>query len=302
MISARPRPSSRQGRLILRGSISFFALLLAVGLACSPLPPLSPVPAATVTAAPTASISPSSTPSPVPPTPLPLDSGWLGLAPGLEQRTLRVTNPAGDTIETMTLLRIEPANYQFDVLYTPGQARTVQQWAADSGATVTLNAGYYTPEYIASGLVVVDGVPHGQSYSDFGGMLAVRPDGVQVRWLSELPYDPNEPLTAAVQSFPMLIRPGGVLGFPEEDGVPARRTVIAQDRAGSIIIAVCPFGAFTLHKLATYLLQSDLDLEVALNLDGGTSTGLSLSFGAERIEIPSIVPVPAVITLRPKII
>lgn len=238
----------------------------------------------------------------MPSTPLPPDSGWLDLAPGLEQRTLRVTNPAGDIIETMTLLRIEPANYQFDVLYTPGKARTVQQWAADSGAAVTLNAGYYTPEYIATGLVVVDGASHGQSYSDFGGMLAVRQDGVQVRGLSDLPYDPNEALMAAVQSFPMLIWPGGVLGFPEEDGVPARRTVIGQDRAGRIVIAVCPTGGFTLHELAIYLLQSDLDLAAALNLDGGTSSGLSLSFGAERIEIPSIVPVPAVITIRPKTI
>jgi uncharacterized protein YigE (DUF2233 family) len=211
-------------------------------------------------------------------------------------------DPAGEIIETITLLRIVPASYQFSVLYTPGSARTVQQWAADSQVIITLNAGFYTPEYIATGLVIVDGVRHGQSYDGYGGMLAVRQEGVQVRSLADTPHDPNEPLLAAVQSFPVLIKPGGVLGFPEEDGITARRTVIAQDRGGRIIIVVCPHGSFTLHQLATFLLDSDLDLDTALNLDGGTSTGLSFTLGEEHFEVPSLVPVPAVITIRPKLI
>ncbi len=96
----------------------------------------------------------------------------------------------------------------------------------------------------------------------------------------------------------MLIKPGGVLGIPEDDGIAARRTTIAQDRDGRIII-VCPQGAFTLQGLAIYLLRSDLGLDVALNLDGGSSTGLSLRLGEERLEIPSLLPVPAVITISP---
>jgi uncharacterized protein YigE (DUF2233 family) len=200
----------------------------------------------------------------------------------------------------VTLLRIEPAGYRFEVLYDPERPRTVQQWAADSGATITINGGYFTPELTALGLVVTNGVYHGQSYDDFAGMLAVGPDGVQVRWLRDRPYNPGEPLLAAVQSFPVLIKPGGVMGFPEEDGMLARRTVIAQDRAGQIVIAICPNGTFTLHQLAAYLLQTDLELDIALNLDGGPSSGLSLAIEEERIEIPSYVPVPVVITIKSK--
>jgi len=119
-----------------------------------------------------------------------------------------------------------------------------------------------------------------------------------VLWLKDDPYKPSEPLLAAVQSFPVLIKPGGVLGFPEEDGISARRTVIAQDRAGRIVIIICPNGTFTLHQLASYLVQTDLELDIALNLDGGTSTGLSLLVGEELVEIPSYVPVPAVIAIK----
>ncbi len=77
------------------------------------------------------------------------------------------------------------------------------------------------------------------------------------------------------------------------------RTAIAQDRDGRVVIIVCPQGAFTLRGLAIYLLGSNLELDVALNLDGGASTGLSLRLGKERLEIPGLLPVPAVITISP---
>jgi uncharacterized protein YigE (DUF2233 family) len=299
-------PAQRRHRLP-PGLVAFVVLTVAAALACSlrPAAPLAPTQASptatqarvTPTVAHTA-IPPTPTPVPATATPLPPDSGWLRAAPGLERRTLRLFNGDGNVLETVTVLRIEPGSHRFEVLYRPDAPRTVQEWAADGGAVITLNAGYFTPEYTALGLVVADGVHYGQSYGDFAGMLAVRPDGVQVRWLQDQPYHPDEQLVAAVQSFPVLIKPGGVLGFPEEDGIPARRTVIGQDRAGRIVIIVCPNGTFTLNRLAHFLLQADLELEIALNLDGGNSTGLFLSVGSERIVIPSYTAVPAVISVQ----
>ena len=130
--------------------------------------------------------------------------------------------------------------------------------------------------------------------------MAVAPAGVEVRSLETEPYDPSEPLTAAVQSFPLLIKPGGLLGYPEEDGIPSRRTVIGQDTQGNILVILCPNGTFTLHALALELLESDLDLDVALNLDGGTSAGLWVASGKAEIKIPSLVAVPAVILIDPR--
>ena len=54
-------------------------------------------------------------------------------------------------------------------------------------------------------------------YTRFGGWFAARP------------HTPDEPLQYALQSFPMLVKPGGILGYPDEDGRPARRTVIGMD-------------------------------------------------------------------------
>jgi hypothetical protein len=50
--------------------------------------------------------------------------------------------------------------------------------------------------------------------------------------------------------------------------------------------------------LAVFLVESDLRIDAALNLDGGGSTGLWLAAGDAQIEIDSFNPVPSVITVE----
>ncbi len=206
-------------------------------------------------------------------------------------------------VERVTLVRLDPGQVRFRVLYNPGEGRRVSEWVSslrDAGWSplLVVNGGYFTPEYTATGLLVSNGRVYGTTYSGFGGMFAVLPGRrVEVRWLVARPYDPAEVLVEAVQSFPVLVRPGGVLGFPPDadDGRTARRTVVAQDRSGWVLFIVAQDGFFSLHALARWLLESDLDLDVALNLDGGQSTGLYFRTGRATVQIDSGVSVPAVI-------
>ena len=139
----------------------------------------------------------------------------------------------------------------------------------------------------AIGVVVSNGERFGSTLGSFAGMFAVTPEGTGQRALAHdaWPYDPNEPLAEALQSFPVLVKPGGQMGFPADadDGTPDRRTVIGQDRAGRIVIVVAPGGLLSLHEMATFLSGADLDLNVALNLDGGSSTGIWLVSGERKV-------------------
>jgi hypothetical protein len=68
-----------------------------------------------------------------------------------------------------------------------------------------------------------------------------------------------------------------------------------MDRDGRLVFLVASIGNFTLHRLSAYLVQSDLDLDIAVNLDGGPSSGMLL---AEPFEvIPAYAPLPIVITV-----
>ncbi len=228
------------------------------------------------------------------------DTGWVTLHPGLERRLINLFDPSGVRREYLYILRLDPRQYSLDVAYNP-RPRSLAAWQAQTGALAVVNGGYYRVEngaYLPDGLIVADGKAYGQSYGDYAGMLAVSSRRVELRWLQQRPYDAGEPLLAALQSFPLLVKPGGVLGFPAqaEDHQHARRTVIAQDKAGRILLILAPRGSFTLYQIGRYLTDSDLGLNIAMNLDGGPSTGLLLADPYE--EIPDSPALPIVILVR----
>jgi hypothetical protein len=257
---------------------------------------MSPSPAApTATLTPTITPSPSSTPTATPAPTAVLDSGWTLLQPGLERRSIDFYGGPHQQVEALYLLRLDPSLFRLDVAYheTP---QNLEDWQKETNALIVLNGAYFSIEnekYIPNGLTIINGQAFGSTYGSFAGMLAISDDGAEVRWLAERPYDPYEPLRAALQSFPLLVKPGGVLGFPveHEDNIKARRTVIAQDRSGRILFLIAPRGHFTLHQLSFYLTTSDLDLHIALNLDGGPSTGIFLASPREIIPAQTLSPI-----------
>lgn len=251
-----------------------------------------PVDTATPTATLTVTPTPSATPEPIP-------SEWEELQPGLERRTLEIEQD-GQYLDSVYILRLEPEYFQFGVAYDP-QGLTLENWQAQTKAQIVINGGYFRLEnevYIPNGLTVIDSIAMGSSFGDFGGMFAVSGSGPELRWLALQPYDPNESLQAALQSFPILVKPGGELGFgaEHEDNVQARRSVIAQDQAGRILLIIAPQGNLTLHQLSATLTNADLEIDIAINLDGGPSSGILLADPSEKI--PAVSPLPIVITVH----
>ena len=257
--------------------------------------------------APTSSFTPSQTQSPAlaltstaSPTLVVPDTGWEQLRPGLERRIINLLGDTGEHFEHLYMLRLEPDYFQFDVAYHPGP-QTLQAWQSETRSLIVLNGGYFRQENGASvpnGLTVVGGEVIGSTYGEFAGMFAVTRDGPELRWLAQEPYDPNEPLLAALQSFPVLVKPGGEMGFPEqdEDNRAARRSVVAMDRSRRVLFIVASAGNFTLHTLSAYLVASDLELDIAINLDGGPSSGILLASPME--EVPAYALLPIVIIAR----
>ena len=236
--------------------------------------------------------SPTNTPSP---TPEPIDTGWQSATTGSEIRTIEVYTSFG--LERLTIVRLDPAHMRFRVLYAQGDPRALGTWAYEIGALLVVNGGYFSEDYRALGLTVSNGQIIGSSYGNYAGMFAVTQDeAVSVRWLRASPYNPGEYLSEAIQCFPVLVKPGGLMGFPADgdDGRTARRTVVAQDYAGNILFLVAPRGYFNLHELAVWLSASDLGINIALNLDGGPSSGLWMPGYAS---VDSIAPVPLVIAV-----
>jgi uncharacterized protein YigE (DUF2233 family) len=230
-------------------------------------------------------------------TSVPHDTGWQTIEPGVEYRELMIEQ--GDRSDRLRLARIDPALTRLRVLYDPERPRRVSAWLSESQALVAVNGNFFDPQNHALGLVIQDGQQRdGIAYEGFGGMLAVSGDEVRVRWNAQEPYG-GEPLTYALQNFPMLVLPGGSPNPDiDDDGRASPRTAVAQDRSGHILFVTSPLPTFTLAEFGQWLAASDLDLEAALNLDGGTSSGLVLRSGNRDLGTDSWVEVPNVIVVE----
>jgi hypothetical protein len=78
--------------------------------------------------------------------------------------------------------------------------------------------------------------------------------------------------------------------------------VVAVDRSGNLLFIVTPSSAFTLHGMGVWLANSDLDIDTALNFDGGSSSGLAVWMPTGEWGFDSSNRVPAVVTVDVKVL
>jgi len=233
--------------------------------------------------------------TPQPPTPILTATpsaapGWGWAALGVETRTL--IPPGLGPLSQVILYRFDPAHVTFKAHVAGVPLRSGEWRTALPNALGSVNANFFTPENIPIGLVVSDGGVIGASLVNRGGMFQVSNGVARVRSLIEEPYN-GELLEQAVQGFPMLVvNRQPIYQEPRVDRT-SRRTVVAQDSAGRILILITPLLGMTLNEAAAFLsADGELDIVYALNLDGGGSTLLVAPNG---VELPSFDPVPVVL-------
>lgn len=242
---------------------------------------------------PTVVASPSSTQTP------PI---WTNLTPGIGERYIPVNAPDSEEPFYIYALRLDPTRVVFQVHYDREQARSIEEWQAATGAAIVLNGGFFSGNNTPVGRIVVDGWLYGYPL-DYGddsvgvpGLFAVLDNKVSIYGLGRSSFSPRGlRFDYAVESYPLLLLPGGQPTFPVDTGKLARRTVIGVDEWGYVIILLSDTPSLSLHELADWLAGSDLYLDSALNLDGGRSSGLMVSLRGETRYFPAYVPLPIVI-------
>lgn len=223
---------------------------------------------------------------------------WTQAQPGIELRREHWKS-AGGNEDTVTITRFDPQKVHFSVGYQPDKPLALKDWMKQSQALAVINGGYFNAQNVATALVIANGQAYGASYQGTGGMFSVDSQGnPSIQALSEQPYDPNtQQLQQATQCRPMLIVNQKRTQF-QENAATSPRSVIAQDTQGRFLFIVSPTQAFSMDELADLLEQSDLSLKTALNLDGGTSTGLYLHAGDQNVSLDSINALPIVIIVK----
>jgi uncharacterized protein YigE (DUF2233 family) len=202
--------------------------------------------------------------------------------------------------DSIALVRIDPAQVRIRVAYNPQAPKKLSEWVNAIHPLVAINGGFFEENYKATALSITDGIASGASYQGFGGMLTVKSDGsVELVSLLEHSSSPGKDVLQAIQSFPRLVWDGQVI--PKLDNEQrARRTAVAIDHTGHLLLIVSDTPLWTLAELGQWLKASDLEIVHALNLDGGPSTGLAIQAPGASVLVDSQGLLPQLLIIEEK--
>ena len=216
------------------------------------------------------------------------ESAWQSIADGMEWRTLL---PNGDELAQIVVIRIEPGRFRFRAIYREGDPQSLAAWRAlEPSASLIINANFFDRDHRVLGVVVSDGIRYGAAYSDRGGLFVQRSGSPTVTSTLSPQSQIDSSVQQAIQGFPLLVDQGQPAYVGSPHGERNRRTLIAEDKSGNILIMVSPFLGLSLHELSAYLPETGLEIVTAVNLDGGGSTMLALP--AADYFLPSFDAVP----------
>lgn len=197
---------------------------------------------------------------------------WVAVSPSFDRRVMRLTRE-GKTYE-LIVYRFGKSEVEARLRYQNPPLR-LEEWAALAPNDLVINGAYFTDEYLPTGRFVSEGKTIvNVAYEDDRSGTVILDDGGLALYDTAEQIIPKRLWRNSFQTYPVLIHRSGTPGVQEDSEKLARRTVLGEDAAGNGYVIIVDRTPISLYALMQILLASDLDLAMALNLDGGPSTGL----------------------------
>lgn len=168
---------------------------------------------------------------------------------------------------------------------SPGQTKLASS-LADSGCVAGVNGGYFHSDFRPVGLVIADGkeIHPFEKAKLLAGVLTW--NGSRMEIVRSSKFSRSADIRQAIQCGPMLVEEGHpTAGLNSERA--ARRTIIATDGRGhwAMIYLTSVTLADAARILTTPAALGDWTPSSALNLDGGSSSGLWAAASPEAVSL-----------------
>lgn len=179
-----------------------------------------------------------------------------------------------EKVDTVIVVKIDPKKNRFRIFYDKN-TKTIEEWQRLTGASVVFNGSYFRENLEPCSLVISDGQVKGPAFNRYmKGMFLAEPrkDGLPRATIIDL-SKMSFLWTASIweqglQSFPLLVDRSGSIKVNATD-LRASRTVICTTKDDFVLVIHSEEAYFTLYDLAKFLKSLSLNLDAALNLDGG---------------------------------
>ena len=249
---------------------------------------------------------------------------WDRLGRGLAVTVWDPGSGCAGVVPALLLVRIDPERFQFSTYHFRDEGvaapLTIQEWQQRTKATIVFNAGLFREDYSYLGLLLKEGRSLGSGvHPRWKGLFVAEPARVGLRKarvldLASESFQIEAPPYREVAQSLMLVDASGRPRV-RHTGKRARQTVVAEDRAGNIILIKTAAEA-PLWELAVCLRDGVLNLHHAMVMDGGSSSDLAFAAALLRprdsgTRAPTWqhmvdgagtahIPLPAVIGLTPR--
>ena len=220
-------------------------------------------------------------------------------APGVE--VIETECSSGDKTARLTAILFSDRQHTLRVIDSPAPGNaTLENTLRRENAIAGVNGGYFQPDFRPVGLAIIDGktlTPFKQAKL-LSGIIGVTPkDAIAI--IRSSAYAAQKPaFTQALQCGPMLVQNGTPVPGLEPTRL-ARRTAIAT--GPNHRCALIRLTSTTLSDGAKILSLPGIfgtwSPQTALNLDGGSSTGL---WAAETVSLPEIKRVRNFLAVFPR--
>lgn len=151
-----------------------------------------------------------------------------------------------------------------------------------------INGGYFQPNYKPSGLLKIDNkILYPLNKQGNKGILGINYDVVDI--FDKKDFNKKKDLfIEMIQNGPLLLE-NGKLGIYSDDQDYRARTCLCTDKNNNTFIIVADsLASISLFELAN-IIKENINCKEAINLDGGSSTGIRINTSHKRITVdPSV--------------
>lgn len=206
---------------------------------------------------------------------------------------------------TWVIIPLDKKTSAWTLVNNPSNPKSVRAWRNDLKSNLVINGSYFDENYLPAGFyqsLDTQGSkawPDKQSQKDpnsYSGLIKIKDKAISITYLAETQQEKPAKDEQAFLSYPTLVAHGKAL-VKEDSGKFARRTILAKDGNDKIYIIITENGLASLYEAAQWLAAQPEKFSVAVNLDGGPSTGISYSLNDMEFNLPS-ASVPNVLSVN----
>lgn len=201
---------------------------------------------------------------------------------------------------TFDIVNLTAGSYTFENVADPANLKSVKSWREHLAADIVFNSAYFNAENEPTGYYALPAATSTVKWPTVKDQTDPASYSFLVRIVDgklKLEYLPDAPRaiapTNAFLSFPALLNDGQVL-VKADSGNLASRTMLAQTANGDIYLIVTEKAPLSLFEAAEWLAAQPEKFILAGNLDGGPSTGLSITddkhvFDESSALVPNVI-------------